>query len=80
VNDANVNYAANELPVGGWGESGIGVRHGAGGIRKYSKSHSVLVTRLAPKKDIHIFPYTPRTTKTLERLMVLMHGRGGKRR
>jgi acyl-CoA reductase-like NAD-dependent aldehyde dehydrogenase len=80
VNDANVNYAANELPFGGWGESGIGVRHGAQGIRKYCKTHSVLVTRLAPKKDIHMFPYSPRTTKALERVMVLMHGRGGKKK
>jgi acyl-CoA reductase-like NAD-dependent aldehyde dehydrogenase len=80
VNDANVNYAANELPFGGWGESGIGVRHGAQGIRKYCKTHSVLVARLAPKKDIHMFPYTPRTTKALERVMVLMHGRGGKKK
>jgi acyl-CoA reductase-like NAD-dependent aldehyde dehydrogenase len=80
VNDANVNYAANELPFGGWGESGIGVRHGAQGIRKYCKTHSVLVTRLAPKKDIHMFPYSKRTTKALERVMVLMHGRGGKGR
>jgi acyl-CoA reductase-like NAD-dependent aldehyde dehydrogenase len=80
VNDANVNYAANELPFGGWGESGIGVRHGAPGIQKYCKTHSVLVTRLAPKKDIHMFPYSPRTTKLLERAMVLMHGRGGGKR
>jgi acyl-CoA reductase-like NAD-dependent aldehyde dehydrogenase len=80
VNDANVNYAANELPFGGWGESGIGVRHGAQGIRKYCKTHSVLVTRLAPKKDIHMFPYSKRTTKALERVMVLMHGRGAKKK
>jgi acyl-CoA reductase-like NAD-dependent aldehyde dehydrogenase len=78
VNDANVNYAANELPFGGWGDSGIGVRHGAAGIRKYCKTHAVLVTRLAPKKDIHMFPYTPRVSKSLERLMVLMNGRGAK--
>jgi acyl-CoA reductase-like NAD-dependent aldehyde dehydrogenase len=80
VNDANVNYAANELPFGGWNESGIGVRHGPQGIRKYCKPHSVLVTRLAPKKDIHMFPYSPRTTKALERVMVLMHGRGSRKK
>src|SRR3954453_17839924 len=80
VNDANVNYAANELPFGGWNDSGIGVRHGPQGIRKYCKTHSVLVTRLAPKKDIHMFPYSARTTKALERVMVLMHGRGGKKK
>src|SRR4051794_27909349 len=80
VNDANVNYAANELPFGGWGESGIGVRHGAAGIRKYCKTHSVLVTRFGPKKDVHMFPYSPRTTKALERVMVLMHGRGARKK
>ena len=35
-----MNYAATDLPFGGWKESGIGVRHGAGGIRKYCKTHS----------------------------------------
>jgi acyl-CoA reductase-like NAD-dependent aldehyde dehydrogenase len=80
VNDANVNYAANELPFGGWGDSGIGVRHGAAGIRKYCKTHAVLVTRLAPKKDIHMFPYSRRTSKAIERLMVLLHGRGAKKK
>jgi acyl-CoA reductase-like NAD-dependent aldehyde dehydrogenase len=75
VNDCNINYAAQELPFGGWNESGIGVRHGAPGIRKYTKSHSVLVTRFAPSRDIHMYPYSPRTGKLLERLMVLLHGR-----
>src|SRR3954463_3354451 len=76
VNDANVNYAANELPFGGWKESGIGVRHGAQGIRKYCRTHSVLVTRFGPKKEPHMFPYSRRTSKLLDRLMVLLHGRG----
>src|SRR2546421_7769663 len=75
VNDCDINYAAQELPFGGWNESGIGVRHGAPGIRKYTKSHSVLVTRFAPSRDIHMYPYSPRTGKLLERLMVLLHGR-----
>src|SRR3954447_5620507 len=75
VNDCDINYAALELPFGGWNESGIGVRHGAPGIRKYTKSHSVLVTRFAPSKDIHMFPYSPRGTKLLGRGRVLLHGR-----
>ena len=75
VNDCDVNYAALELPFGGWNESGIGVRHGAPGIRKYTKSHAVLVTRFAPSKDIHMFPYSPRVTKLLERILVWLHGR-----
>jgi acyl-CoA reductase-like NAD-dependent aldehyde dehydrogenase len=75
VNDANTNYAAEDLPFGGWKESGIGVRHGAQGIRKYCKTHSVLVTRFGPKKDIHMFPYSKRTSKALDWVMVAMNRR-----
>jgi acyl-CoA reductase-like NAD-dependent aldehyde dehydrogenase len=34
VNDAQVNYTALNLPMGGWKASGLGSRHGSGGIRK----------------------------------------------
>ncbi len=37
VNDAQLNYAALELPMGGWKASGLGSRHGPGGIRKYTQ-------------------------------------------
>ncbi len=76
VNDANVNYFAYELPMGGWKESGLGVRHGAAGIRKYTRQQAILVTRLALKRDLHYFPYRPRTTKLLDRLVKLLYGRG----
>jgi acyl-CoA reductase-like NAD-dependent aldehyde dehydrogenase len=69
VNDVNVNYSAHELPFGGWGESGIGVRHGPQGIRKYCKSRSVLVARVVPKRDVHFFPYRARVTKLEERFL-----------
>ena len=63
VNDAQVNYVALELPMGGWKESGLGTRHGADGIRKYTKKQSVLVTNFAPmKKDLHMMPYSERRT------------------
>jgi acyl-CoA reductase-like NAD-dependent aldehyde dehydrogenase len=80
VNDVNVNYSAQELPFGGWNESGIGVRHGPQGIRKYCKSRSVLVTRFAPKRDVHYFPYKPRVTKLEDRFSVWLHTRRPKRR
>ena len=76
VNDAQVNYVALELPMGGWKESGLGTRHGADGIRKYTKKQSVLVTSFAPmKKDLHMLPYTPRRTRFLSRLLKLVYGR-----
>src|SRR3954470_5835171 len=76
VNDAMINYAALELPMGGWKESGLGSRHGAGGIRKYTRQQSILVSRLHPKKDIHMFPYKAKTTKRLLGFFRLVWGRG----
>jgi acyl-CoA reductase-like NAD-dependent aldehyde dehydrogenase len=76
VNDANVNYFAFELPMGGWKSSGLGVRHGAAGIRKYTRQQAILVTRLAMKRDVHFFPYSARTTKLLGRAVKLLYGRG----
>jgi hypothetical protein len=76
VNDAQINYVALELPMGGWKDSGLGSRHGADGIRKYTKRQALLVTRFAPKRDLHMFPYKARTTKLIERLLRLVYGRG----
>jgi acyl-CoA reductase-like NAD-dependent aldehyde dehydrogenase len=75
VNDAIVNYVAQELPFGGTGESGLGVRHSAKGIQKYCKSHSILVTRRAPKKEPHFFPFNKRTTGMFDKLIVLQYKR-----
>jgi len=76
VNDAQINYLVLELPMGGWKTSGMGQRHGAPGIRKYTRSQSLLVTRLAPKKDLHMFPYKARTTNMLLKGIKLLYGRG----
>jgi acyl-CoA reductase-like NAD-dependent aldehyde dehydrogenase len=76
VNDAQVHYLALELPMGGWKASGLGSRHGAGGIRKYTRQQSLLVTRLAPRHELFMFPYRARTTGMLGRLVKLVYGRG----
>jgi acyl-CoA reductase-like NAD-dependent aldehyde dehydrogenase len=76
VNDAQVNYTALNLPMGGWKASGLGARHGANGIRKYTKVQSLLVTKLAPKRDIHMFPYRKGRTRALQRLFKFLYGRG----
>jgi acyl-CoA reductase-like NAD-dependent aldehyde dehydrogenase len=78
VNDVQTNYLALNLPMGGWKSSGIGTRHGAGGIRKYCKSQSVLVTRFAPKRDPWMFPYKRRSTMLLRRLFKVLYGRGNR--
>jgi len=76
VNDAMLNYVALELPMGGWKDSGLGSRHAAGGIRKYCAQQTLLVKRLAPKRDIHMFPYKARTTRLMGRFFRWLYGRG----
>jgi acyl-CoA reductase-like NAD-dependent aldehyde dehydrogenase len=76
VNDAMLNYSALELPMGGWKASGLGSRHGAGGIRKYTRQQALLITRFAPKRDVHMFPYNKRVTGLLLRLFKVLYGRG----
>jgi acyl-CoA reductase-like NAD-dependent aldehyde dehydrogenase len=76
VNDAQVNYTALNLPMGGWKESGLGTRHGANGIRKYTKIQSLLVTRRALKREPFMFPYRAKRTMLLRRMFNVLYGRG----
>ncbi len=76
INDACINYVALELPMGGWKESGLGTRHGAGGIRKYTRQQTVVTTRFAMNKEIHMFPYRARISNLIRRSIQLLYGRG----
>jgi acyl-CoA reductase-like NAD-dependent aldehyde dehydrogenase len=76
VNDALLNYVAVELPMGGWKTSGLGIRHGAAGIRKYTKQQSLFVSRVHLKRDPYMFPYKPLVSKALFRGLRLIYGRG----
>jgi len=61
VNNVMMNVFQFPVPMGGWSESGIGARSGgAVGIRKYCKTKSVVADRVAPKKELFWYPYTPR--------------------
>ncbi len=76
VNDAMINYTVLELPMGGAKASGLGSRHGAGGIRKYCSQQAIVVTRLAMKKELFMYPYKSRTSRLLAGLFKFMYGRG----
>ncbi|HEV2982597.1 MAG TPA: aldehyde dehydrogenase family protein [Solirubrobacteraceae bacterium] len=77
VNDAMINYSALELPMGGAKASGLGSRHGAGGIRKYCSQQAIVITpRLALKREVHMFPYKSRTSRLLGRFFKFLYGRG----
>jgi acyl-CoA reductase-like NAD-dependent aldehyde dehydrogenase/choline dehydrogenase-like flavoprotein len=66
VNDAQVNYVALELPMGGWKASGLGSRHGPDGIRKYAKRQSLMVTPgYAASREAHMLPYSAEVTQQI---------------
>jgi acyl-CoA reductase-like NAD-dependent aldehyde dehydrogenase len=76
VNDALINYTVLELPMGGAKASGLGTRHGAGGIRKYAQQQAMLVSRLHPRRELFMHPYTAKMTGRFEKLIGLLYGRG----
>jgi acyl-CoA reductase-like NAD-dependent aldehyde dehydrogenase len=76
VNDALLNYYALELPMGGAKASGIGYRHGPGGIRKFTQHQALLVSRFHLKRDVYMYPYRARTSRLLQRGLKLLYGRG----
>jgi acyl-CoA reductase-like NAD-dependent aldehyde dehydrogenase len=80
VNDALMNYLAQEAPFAGAKESGMGARHGAPGIRKYCRTQTILVTRFAPSKEPTMFPYSAKKARLLETTMKFMYGRKGRKR
>ncbi|MFJ8142810.1 succinic semialdehyde dehydrogenase [Streptomyces sp. NPDC096013] len=74
INDAQTNYMALGLPMGGWKDSGLGVRHGADGIRKYTKLQAVSTNRFPLRRDMHMIPYNPSAYRLILRLVDAMYG------
>ncbi|ELZ42134.1 succinic semialdehyde dehydrogenase [Halorubrum californiense DSM 19288] len=49
VNDAFLaTWGANDAPMGGFGDSGLGRRHGREGIQRYTETRTVGVSRVGP--------------------------------
>ena len=80
VNDVLVNYFATEVPMGGWKQSGIGSRHGEGGIKKYCRSESLVITRFGGKRELTWYPYTKSRRRLLAPIVRLFNARDWKRR
>jgi acyl-CoA reductase-like NAD-dependent aldehyde dehydrogenase len=77
VNDVLVNYNVLGLPMGGWKNSGIGVRHGAQGIRRFCHTESLTIPRLPTAKSEPVwFPYSARKRGVVRRIYRLLNARG----
>ncbi len=77
VNAVLMGYLSLELPMGGWKTSGVGSRHGVGGIRKYTKTQSIVVSsRMNLKREPYEYPYTGTGYKLVGALNKFLYGRG----
>jgi acyl-CoA reductase-like NAD-dependent aldehyde dehydrogenase len=76
VNDAAVNYFALQAPMGGHKQSGIGVRHGAEGIRKYCTTQTILLSpRRMLSREPQFYPYTKFSASLVRRLLNTLYKR-----
>ena len=76
VNDAALNYFALQAPMGGHKQSGIGVRHGPEGIRKYCTTQTILLSpRLMLAREPQFYPYTKFSAKLVRRLLNTLYRR-----
>ncbi|MEZ4269112.1 MAG: succinic semialdehyde dehydrogenase [Myxococcota bacterium] len=76
INDVVISYGLPELPFGGEKESGVGRRHGPGGLRKYAVEQSVAEDRLGLRSEPHWYPYSKRTMRIVARASALFGGLG----
>ncbi len=77
VNDVLINYNVLGLPMGGWKSSGIGVRHGAQGIRRFCHTEAVTIPRLPTAKSEPVwFPYSARKRGFVRRIYRFLNARG----
>ncbi|WP_353953427.1 aldehyde dehydrogenase family protein [Knoellia sp. S7-12] len=75
INDVLANYFALELPMGGWKDSGLGARHGAEGIRKFTKRQSILVTNFPMKNELHTMPFNAGSQALMQKIVKVVYGR-----
>jgi acyl-CoA reductase-like NAD-dependent aldehyde dehydrogenase len=81
VNDVLVNYLAYDVPMGGWKESGIGSRWAPGGIRRFCRTESLVVSRFAGTKTEPLwFPYSRRKSRLLGAVSRFVNARGARNR
>ncbi len=81
INNAMLTVQQYPAPYAGWKESGIGSRAGgANGIRKYCRAKSIVADRVAMKRELFWYPYTPRRGKVQSLVARLLGARDWRRR
>jgi succinate-semialdehyde dehydrogenase / glutarate-semialdehyde dehydrogenase len=76
VNDAVVSaYGSTDAPMGGMGASGLGRRHGAEGILKYTEAQTIAVQRIPVLSPPKWVPF-PTFTRVMVGILKVLHRLG----
>ncbi len=69
------------LPMAGWKESGPGSRSGgADGIRKFCRTKSIVTDRVAMKKELLWYPYSPKKGNFVQKTLRFLSAKDWRRR
>ena len=81
INNVITNVLQFPVPMEGWNESGVGSRSGgAGGIRKFCRTKSIVAERVTMKKEPLWYPYSRRKGKTVAAMLRMTSARDWRRR
>jgi len=73
VNDHMIHMMIPEVAMGGVKDSGIGKRHGPGGIRKYCHEQTIVIDRFGLRRDPIWFPRWKNPAATYRRLLQILY-------
>jgi acyl-CoA reductase-like NAD-dependent aldehyde dehydrogenase len=76
VNDHMIHMLIPEVAMGGVKESGVGHRHGKGGIRKFCIEQSIVVDRFGLDKEALWYPSLPNRARIFRRLLNVLFRSG----
>nr|WP_244431623.1 aldehyde dehydrogenase family protein [Segniliparus rugosus] len=80
INDVFANLFTLALQQAGCRESGLGVRNGAGALRKYCRPQAIVTARIQPRSEPTWYPYSALRGAIVHRIGRLIGGRGLARR
>lgn len=81
VNDVMMNALQIAAPQGGWGDSGLGSRHGgAYGLLKFCRDQVILDGRADLKAELHWYPTKPWKSRLMGRAVRLLGANDWRRR
>jgi succinate-semialdehyde dehydrogenase/glutarate-semialdehyde dehydrogenase len=73
VDDVSVTYGITESPYGGVKHSGLGRMNGELGLKSFCRVQTLLQPRWRPKREPAWYPYQERRTRTVKRILRLLH-------